>query len=62
MPPENILEKLMRSSISTTSDAEYALREVIQEIALLGLSRGDFFSCAVVYRDKYRAVVGQKFL
>lgn len=40
---------LVRYACTTPKDFENALKEIIQEIALLGLSRSDFFSHAAFY-------------
>ena len=42
-------EMLKKYSIKTSIDAENALKEIIQEIALLGLQRSNFFEKAAFY-------------
>ncbi len=42
---------LKRYSIQTSQDAEYALKEILQEIVLLGLWRAKFFEHACFYGD-----------
>jgi len=44
-----IREMLAAYSIETSTDAENALKEIIQEVALLGLHRANFFEKAAFY-------------
>ncbi len=44
-----VSEMLARYRIATPNDAENALKEIIQEIALLGLHRANFFEKAAFY-------------
>jgi predicted nucleotidyltransferase component of viral defense system len=44
-----ITEMLARYKVETPGDAENALKEIIQEIALLGLHRANFFEKAAFY-------------
>ncbi|MCJ7622975.1 MAG: nucleotidyl transferase AbiEii/AbiGii toxin family protein, partial [Anaerolineaceae bacterium] len=44
-----ILDMLSRYNCSTVDDYREALKEIIQEIALLGLSRANFFDHAAFY-------------
>jgi predicted nucleotidyltransferase component of viral defense system len=46
---ELILTMLARYSCQTYQDYQNALKEIIQEIALLGLWRGKFFEKAAFY-------------
>lgn len=42
-------EMLARYHVTTKKEAENALKEIVQEIALLGLQRGNFFEKAAFY-------------
>ncbi len=44
-----VKEMLKKYDIKTTTDAENALKEIMQEIALLGLHRSNFFEKAAFY-------------
>ncbi|MBL7542651.1 MAG: nucleotidyl transferase AbiEii/AbiGii toxin family protein [Bdellovibrionaceae bacterium] len=44
-----VMDMLGQYKISTSADAENALKEIIQEIALLGLHRANFFEKAAFY-------------
>jgi len=44
-----ILEMLAKYPVNTPADAENALKEIIQEVALLGLHRANFFEKAAFY-------------
>ena len=44
-----ILEMLAKYPINTPADSENALKEIIQEVALLGLHRANFFEKAAFY-------------
>lgn len=44
-----VLEMLKKYPINTSTEAENALKEIVQEIALLGLHRSNFFEKAAFY-------------
>ena len=48
-----VLDMLEKYQITKPEDAENAMKEIIQEIALLGLHRANFFEKAAFYRPSY---------
>lgn len=44
-----ILSMMQRYNCRNSEDYENALKEIVQEVALMGLSRSDFFSKAAFY-------------
>ena len=47
---DNVIEQMLKAyNIKNTKDEINALKEIIQELVLLGLSRGDFFNEAAFY-------------